>query len=99
MFGVELQAFEPVPPHLVQVTPELAQALEACAIEAACAHPAFCDEPGVPKHPEVLADGRWRDREMARDLPGRQLAIANECEDLAPARFDESSKGGIHDAV
>ena len=44
----------------------------------------------------MLADRRPGDVELAGDVAGRQLPIADEGQDLAATRFGEGPKGNIH---
>jgi hypothetical protein len=44
----------------------------------------------------VLRDGRARDVEVRRDLPGGELAVTDEGQDVAAARLGEGVEGGLH---
>src|SRR4051812_31972776 len=45
------------------------------------------DEPGVLEHVEVAGQRRARQREAVGDLAGRQVALAQQAQDLAPGRI------------
>jgi hypothetical protein len=87
---------EAIAPELVKEGAQLRQAFGARAVQAPGALAALGHEPGLLEHADVLRDGRARDVEVRRDLPGGELAVADEGQDVAAARLGEGVEGGLH---
>src|SRR5206468_7860377 len=84
--GQARQAVEVALPHRFQESLERPGVLPVGSVEPRLTGPPTFDEPSVLQDPEVLGHGRPADVEVRRDLAGRQLAVPDEPEDLAPAR-------------
>lgn len=90
--GVRLERVQRVRPHVVQKGPQRGQSLAAGLVQPAGTVPALVQQTGTLQHGQMLAHRRPGHLERARDLPGGQLDVADQPEDLPPPWFGQRAK-------
>src|SRR5215471_8778638 len=84
LLRLALERRESFVPEPLEEPLQLGEHLGACAVQAPCAFASLAHKPGLLEHREVLRHGGTRHVEVRRNLAGRELAIANQGQDLAP---------------
>src|SRR3989440_1518878 len=95
-FCLDLERVEALVPELLQERLQLREPLGPRPVEAPGAVAALAHEAGLLQDVQVLRDRRPRHVEMPRDLTRGELTVADEREDLAPARRGDRSECGLH---
>src|SRR5512132_2712170 len=90
------ECLEPDVPEALQEVPELDQALRSRPVEAPGAVASLGHEPRLLQDVQMLRDRRPRDIEVRCDLPGAQLAVADEREDLPSPRLGDCFQRRFH---
>src|SRR5271154_4604066 len=82
-FDGVLEPFQRVRPELIEQLAHRCERVRVEPVQPAGAFTAFLQEAGLLQHRQVLAHRLLREREVRRDLSGRELAVPNEADDLA----------------
>jgi hypothetical protein len=91
------QALEPLVPELLEEIAQAAEALGAGAVQPACAIPALTHEVRLAQDAQVLRyRGARNVGKVRRDGSGRELVVAHESKDLAPAGLGNCLDGFLH---
>lgn len=90
-----LESIEAAVPEVLEPQAEIGGTRWPRPVQAPGAVTALGHEAGVAQHGEMLADGRPRDVESPRDLPGGQLALAHESQDGPAAGLGKRLEGEI----
>src|SRR5580704_5080840 len=94
-FDRALQSLQRVRPEFLEHLAYRRQGISVEAVQPAGAHSALLQQAGLLQHRQVLAHRLLREREVRRDLSGRELAVPNEADDLAPVRVGERPQDRI----
>src|SRR4029077_2508456 len=95
-FRLAFEGRQPLVPELVQEGAKLGEALGPHAVEASGGVASFIHEPGLLEDGQMLGDRRPRHVEMRGDLSRRELLVADEPQDLAPARSGDRLQCSLH---
>src|SRR5258705_7767357 len=90
------ECLEPDVPELLEEVLELGQPFGTCSVQAPRAVASLAHEPRLLQNVQVLGDRRPRDVEMGSDLPGAELVVAHEREDLPPPGRGDCFECGLH---
>src|SRR6266545_2171354 len=83
------ECVEPDVPELLEEVLQLGEPFRTCPVQASRAVASLAHEPRLLQDVQVLGDRRPRDVEVGCDLPGAELVVADERENLpAPGRGD-----------
>src|SRR5207249_8589051 len=85
-FGFALECLEPLVPERLEEGLELRQSLRPGPVEPLRAVPSLGHQTRLLQDAQVLRDRGPRDVELRCDLPRRELAVADERQDLPPPR-------------
>src|SRR6266508_5877301 len=90
------ECFEPDVPELLEEVLELGEPFGTCPVQPPGAVASLAHEPRLLQDVQVLGDRRPRDVEVRRDLPGAELVVADECENLPPPGRGNCFECGLH---
>src|SRR6476660_8426177 len=96
LFRFAFECLEPDVPELLEEVLELGKPFGTCSVQAPRAVASLAHEPRLLQDVQVLVDRRPRDVEVGRDLPGAELVVADEREDLPPPRRGDCLECGLH---
>ena len=66
-------------------------------VEAVTADEGVADQPALPQHPQMAADGGPADREPVGDLACREALIAQHDQDVSPHRVGDRRRQVVHE--
>src|SRR6266511_3565189 len=95
-FDDVLQSVEVLLPHVTQHHLERAERLAVGAVEPPRALAPLGKQAGPAKHVQVLRYGRPAHVEPGSDLPGGELSIPHQAQDLPPPRIRDGLQVGLH---
>jgi DNA-binding CsgD family transcriptional regulator/tetratricopeptide (TPR) repeat protein len=84
-------------PELLEEVLELGKPFGTCSVQAPRAVASLAHEPRLLQDVQVLGDRRPRDVEVGRDLPGAELVVAHERENLPPPGRGNRFECSLHD--
>src|SRR3989442_1877192 len=96
LFRFAFQCLEPDVPELLQEVLELGEPFGTCSVQAPRAVPSLAHEPRLLQNVQVLGDRGPRDVEVRCDLPGAELVVADERENLPPPGRGDCLECGLH---
>src|SRR5512133_4132179 len=90
------ECLEPDVPEALQEVLELDEPLRSRPVETPGAVASLAHEPRLLQDVQVLRDRRPGHVEVRRDLPGAELAVTDEREDLTSPRCGDRFQRGLH---
>src|SRR5712691_1062941 len=96
LFCFAFECLEPDVPELLEEVLELGEPFGTCSVQAPRAVASLAHEPRLLQNVQVLGDRGPRDVEVRRDLPGAELVVADERENLPPPGRGDCFECGLH---
>jgi hypothetical protein len=96
LFCFGFKCVEPDVPELLEEVLELGKPFGTCSVEAPRTVASLAHEPRLLQNVQVLGDRRPRDVEVGCDLPGAELVVAHERENLPPPGRGNCFQCGFH---
>lgn len=87
---------EAIGPEGIEPSSQLDRRLGSSSVQPPGAVTTLNQEPGGTQNAEMLRDRRPRDIEAGSDLPGWELAIPHERQDLPPSRLGQCVENQVH---
>src|ERR1700681_2597740 len=91
-----LEAVQSGCPELLEVVAQFGQAFGPGPVDDPGGVTPALEQAGVDEHPRMLRPRRPAELEVRRDLPGGELIVPDEAEDLPPVGLGDGSEGGVH---
>src|SRR5436190_8304904 len=96
LLRLAFECFQPHVPELLEELLELGEPFGTYPVQALRAVPSLAHEPRLLQDVQMLRNRRPGDVEVRRDLPGRELAVPHQGQDLASPGCSDCLQRGLH---